>query len=948
MSLTDCIVALCWGPGGDDVGYAIYKDASGLSTHEISDVPSEKSLTQSHVFSLGIVRNACRPPFLFLEQFRAAIRPTLYLVPEKTVLPHVLTCSTTSLYRKHESSMDNSHQMHTSRKPSAFFDSTESDEGVLRLLPPKVKYLHTIEFALNTARERLISLRIIKNERGSPTALTFYDGYIVDSDAVDERIFDLIHSHVNVQSPTVLCALSVMISHVRRFKNTTPAGTGFRFNVIPHFMSDHVFVDHECYLELQIFKSDPHPASHQLIGRPKEGLSLFGIMAQTKTRQGSALLRSWFLHLTNDSYVLESRYDAIEFFMGSRKIEVLREALSFINSPNKIAAKIRNCAGTVVDWYKMYKILYNYISLLRFFLEPEKTNECLPVVAGEPFVHLPSLLRQYCQDNFPSNVKEYFTQFQNAACQIVNVLNLEESMKKSEYIIREGCDAELDRLCDVRQRLPQYLTEVARTQLRHVSTELASQLTISVLFFPRYGYLISISLRDLEDSPQTVIHELTQKYDWSHISSTEEHALFKNAATKDLDNSLGDIHGALKNAEVVVLHGLEDSFTKDKAIQQFLSPKTLEVVWILDAILALSLTASQRGWTRPILSKQSILRFQEARHPLLTSTPSHPIIANDLLFGSADNEARRFLFLTGANNSGKSVFLKLIGVLVFMVHIGSFVPAESAHVGPVSAILSCMGSSLHRSFASDLQKVSRMLRFASLCSRDENNEKRLCRVSHDTLYAPPLFLIDEFGRGTLAQDGVALLSAVISHFLKAKQTVHPYFCLSTHYTEALRMCPFLRSEPHSRVVEISTMRVEVSEHLHLQQSPATLCLEKGATSALRYTYRKKQGCVAQDSHALPVAFHCGVPSHIIDCAQKARRCLELGLSLISMFDKRRNSLDPLTRGFTEPFSEARLFRNNTDVSQFLTYFRALDLVSPNPEILVRLRTYVRKFVDNCQ
>lgn len=124
--------------------------------------------------------------------------------------------------------------------------------------------------------------------------------------------------------------------------------------------------------------------------------------------------------------------------------------------------------------------------------------------------------------------------------------------------------------------------------------------------------------------------------------------------------------------------------------------------------------------------------------------------------------------ITGPNNSGKSVYLKQVGLITFMAHIGSFVPAEEAIIGMTDRIMTRISSQdsitvKQSSFAVDLLQIHSMI---TLCT------------------SRTLLLVDEFGKGTLALDGLSLLASTIK-YLQSKNEECPKVFVSTHYTELL-------------------------------------------------------------------------------------------------------------------------------------------------------------------
>jgi len=130
-------------------------------------------------------------------------------------------------------------------------------------------------------------------------------------------------------------------------------------------------------------------------------------------------------------------------------------------------------------------------------------------------------------------------------------------------------------------------------------------------------------------------------------------------------------------------------------------------------------------------------------------TASHAQPSSSARHTYAHKESPSMLVLTGPNYSGKSVYLKQVALIVFMAHVGSFVPAESARIGLTDKILSRVTtretvSRVQSTFMLDLQQISLALSLATRRS---------------------LLIIDEFGKGTEASDGAGLACAVMDHLL---------------------------------------------------------------------------------------------------------------------------------------------------------------------------------------
>lgn len=205
-----------------------------------------------------------------------------------------------------------------------------------------------------------------------------------------------------------------------------------------------------------------------------------------------------------------------------------------------------------------------------------------------------------------------------------------------------------------------------------------------------------------------------------------------------------------------------------------------DVLGELDSILALAVGSRKYNWAAPVMTSENVIHIEGGRHPLQELVvPS--FIANDCHmtgggerhdweFAGSDSRARRdcpsTLILTGPNHSGKSVYLKQVALIVYLAHIGCYVPAEKATIGITDRILTRIATreSVSRNesaFAIDLRQAAFAINFASRRS---------------------LVLVDEFGKGTNAVDGAGLMTALLQHF-SSLGSERPKLLAATHFHE---------------------------------------------------------------------------------------------------------------------------------------------------------------------
>jgi DNA mismatch repair protein MSH5 len=237
-------------------------------------------------------------------------------------------------------------------------------------------------------------------------------------------------------------------------------------------------------------------------------------------------------------------------------------------------------------------------------------------------------------------------------------------------------------------------------------------------------------------------------------------------------------HNFCEDREIEIIHELAIKILEHDEVLTAAS----DIIGELDSLTALAEGAQKHKFIAPQMTTDNIIEIIGGRHPLQELTvPSY--VANDTLLqggpGVVDGRDREsspgtlencdipnLLLMTGPNYSGKSVYLKQIALIVYMAHIGSYVPAENAVIGLTDKILTRIAtkesiSRTQSAFMIDLQQIALATTMATRQS---------------------LIVIDEFGKGTNAADGAGLACGVFEHFLSLGPE-RPKVLGATHFHE---------------------------------------------------------------------------------------------------------------------------------------------------------------------
>lgn len=246
----------------------------------------------------------------------------------------------------------------------------------------------------------------------------------------------------------------------------------------------------------------------------------------------------------------------------------------------------------------------------------------------------------------------------------------------------------------------------------------------------------------------------------------------------------------------------------------------------LDVLNTLAERAVTLKWNAPKFSQQPGMEIIDGRHPVVEQVSSEPFIANDTIFTAE----RRMLIITGPNMGGKSTYMRQTALIVLLAHIGSYVPAQSASIGPIDRIFTRIGAADdlaggRSTFMVEMTETANILYNATDCS---------------------LVLMDEIGRGTSTFDGLSLAWATAEYLA---QKINAFTLFATHYFELTQLGEELNN----------VMNVHLNALEHQEQ--------------IIFMHKVKEG-PANQSYGIQVAKLAGVPRPVVQLAYKKLHQLE--------------------------------------------------------------------------
>jgi DNA mismatch repair protein MutS len=501
--------------------------------------------------------------------------------------------------------------------------------------------------------------------------------------------------------PQALCAAGALLQYIKYTQKTA----------IPHIHAiktlhtgDAVMLDATTRANLEITQNLKGGRDH----------TLANILDKTRSPMGSRLLQRWLHRPIKNIEQKQTRLDAIAACMAQD--DTLRQTLKGTGDTERILARIALRTVKPRDFIQLRDALIKLPNI-----QQDARSIASPYIQTlsaqlDGFVPLANTLSKAIIDNPPVTMRD-------------------------GGVIAPGYNAELDEYRQISQHSGQFLLDLEKQQREKTGIS-----TLKVGYNKVHGYFIEISKGQSEKAPDHYIRRQTlknaERYITPELKAFEDKALGAQSQALALEKSLYE--------------NLIDSFTDQLAILQDMSCALATI----DVLSTLAERAQTLHWCRPTLSEKNLIEIKQGRHPVVESLLEESFVPNDVLL----TPKQSLMIITGPNMGGKSTYMRQTALITLLAHIGSYVPAESAIIGPTDRIFTRIGASDDIASGRSTFMVE-MTETANI-------------LHHATPYS--LVLMDEIGRGTSTFDGMSLAWASAAYLAKHLGALTLF---ATHYFE---------------------------------------------------------------------------------------------------------------------------------------------------------------------
>src|SRR4051812_44648831 len=506
--------------------------------------------------------------------------------------------------------------------------------------------------------------------------------------------------------------------------------------------------------------------------------TLFSLLDECATGMGSRLLRHWLHHPLRDRDTLKRRHEVVACLLDHAA--QIHKALRGFSDVERISARVA--------------------------LKSARPRELSGL--RDSLVQLPQLRTALDRGQSPILLAQLIADLANPdACMEL----LQKALKDEPAsrivdggVIADGYSAGLDELRALQNDGGAFLAAMEEKERARTGIP-----NLRVAYNSVHGYYIEVTNAQADKVPADYRRRQTlknaERYITPELKAFEDKALSARDRALALEKTLYDALLGQLNEHVGALQRIARALA------------------LADVLASFAATAARRNYVRPQFVDERGIEIEAGRHPVVEAQIEN-FIANDCRL----NATRALLLITGPNMGGKSTYMRQVALITLMAHIGSFVPARAARLGPIDQIFTRIGA------ADDLAggRSTFMVEMTESAS-----------ILHNST-PTSLVLMDEVGRGTSTFDGLALAWAIARHLVERNRSLSLF---ATHYFEMTRLALEYK--------EVANVHLDAVEH----------------KDTVVFLHAVEEGPASQ-SYGLQVAALAGVPKEVI---RRARKYLEL-------------------------------------------------------------------------
>lgn len=476
--------------------------------------------------------------------------------------------------------------------------------------------------------------------------------------------------------------------------------------------------------------------------------SVLDVLDCTATPMGARLLRQWLLEPLLDEHAIRQRQTMVQLFVNDNDVRMrIREELAIVKDFERMISRINCNANIPRDLVFLKQVLCRVPTIKALLVEDADTD----------------LLHEHTQSPLLAHILEGLRDMRDLAAYIEStIVENPPNNLKDGGVIKEGCNAELDELRKIKREGSSWLAEYERAEKERTGIA-----TLRVRFNNVFGYYIEITKAQARVAPQDYVRTQT-------LANAER---FTTEALKQFEVKILKAENEMVALETQVYNAVREKIKEQ--IQQLNA--LVHSLTLLDVFTNFAECAVRNNYTCPVIDNGYDLVITEGRHPVVEVIASdQAFVPNDTQF--SDEQCHLYL-VTGPNMAGKSTYIRQVALITIMAQMGSFVPAQHAHIGIVDKLFTRIGSGDklvkgESTFMVEMKETAEIIRGATSKS---------------------LVILDEVGRGTSTFDGISLAWVIVEELVSrtwynnvsAIKGHGPRTLFATHYFELVELASHL-------------------------------------------------------------------------------------------------------------------------------------------------------------